>query len=75
MASAARTILVVDDDPSIRKVLSLGLERLGYEIRLAVNGQEGLDLVAGGTIDPDCILLDIRMPLLSAEKPCRSCGN
>ncbi|PKL06603.1 MAG: two-component system response regulator [Spirochaetae bacterium HGW-Spirochaetae-9] len=67
MASAARTILVVDDDPSIRKVLSLGLERLGYVTRLAVNGQEGLDLVAGGTVDPDCILLDIRMPLLSGR--------
>ncbi|MFZ3109597.1 MAG: HD domain-containing phosphohydrolase [Rectinemataceae bacterium] len=68
MASAPRTILVVDDDPSIRKVLSLGLERLGYETRLAVNGQEGLDLVADGTVDPDCILLDIRMPLLSGRE-------
>ncbi|MDP2791227.1 MAG: response regulator [Rectinemataceae bacterium] len=68
MASATRTILVVDDDPSIRKVLSLGLERLGYNIRLAVNGQEGLNLVAGGEVDPDCILLDIRMPLLSGRE-------
>ena len=40
-----RTILVVDDDPAIRKVLSLGLERMGYQVRLATNGREGLDFL------------------------------
>jgi len=63
-----RTILVIDDDPAIRKVLSLGLERQGFSIRLATNGQEGLDILASGTIDPDCILLDIRMPVLSGKE-------
>lgn len=63
-----RTILITDDDPSIRKVLSLGLGRLGYDIHVATNGQEALDLLATGEFQPDCILLDIRMPVLTGKE-------
>jgi len=63
-----RTILITDDDPSIRKVLSLGLGRLGYDIHMATNGQEAIDLLAAGSIQPDCVLLDIRMPVLSGRE-------
>jgi putative two-component system response regulator len=63
-----RVILVIDDDPSIRKVLSLGLERMGYGVKMATNGQEGIDLLASGAIVPDCVLLDIRMPVLSGKE-------
>ena len=66
-APELRTILVIDDDPSIRKVLSLGLERMGYAIKMATNGQEGIDLLASGATEPDCVLLDIRMPVLSGK--------
>ncbi|MFA5851951.1 MAG: HD domain-containing phosphohydrolase [Spirochaetales bacterium] len=68
IAPEPRTILVIDDDPSIRKVLSLGLERMGYAIKMATNGQEGLDLLTSGAVTPDCILLDIRMPVLSGKE-------
>lgn len=67
-APSLRTILVIDDDPAIRKVLSLGLERLGYTVRIAINGQEGLDALESHSCDPDCILLDIRMPVLSGKE-------
>lgn len=67
IAPELRTILVIDDDPSIRKVLSLGLERMGYAIKMATNGQEGIDLLASGATEPDCVLLDIRMPVLSGK--------
>jgi len=63
-----RTILITDDDPSIRKVLSLGLGRLGYDIHMATNGQEAIDMLAAGSIQPDCVLLDIRMPVLSGRE-------
>lgn len=66
-APEPHTILVIDDDPSIRKVLSLGLERMGYAVRMATNGQEGIDLLASGAAEPDCVLLDIRMPVLSGK--------
>ncbi|MCX7027318.1 MAG: response regulator [Spirochaetes bacterium] len=62
------TILVIDDDPAIRKVLSLGLERIGYQVRLATNGREGFDLLESEDFDPDCILLDIRMPVLTGRE-------
>ncbi|TXT49831.1 MAG: response regulator containing a CheY-like receiver domain and an HD-GYP domain [Spirochaetes bacterium] len=62
------SILVIDDDPAIRKVLSLGLERLGYEVILAQNGQEGIDLLEKQKWEPDIILLDIRMPVLTGRE-------
>ncbi|HEY9054162.1 MAG TPA: HD domain-containing phosphohydrolase [Rectinemataceae bacterium] len=63
-----RTILVVDDDASIRKVLSLGLQRLGYQVKMATNGKEGVDMLSVGETEPDCVLLDIRMPVLSGRE-------
>lgn len=66
--SAPYTVLVIDDDPAIRKVLSLGLERLGYKVRLATNGQEGIDLLESGEFEPDVVLLDIRMPIRTGRE-------
>lgn len=66
--ASLRTILVIDDDPSIRKVLSLSLERLGYSVKLATNGQEGLDFLSADDLEPDCVLLDIRMPVLTGKE-------
>jgi DNA-binding NtrC family response regulator len=42
---------------------------LGFTVRLASNGQEALDLLTSAGLDPDCVLLDIRMPILSARSP------
>lgn len=67
-AASLRSILVIDDDPAIRKVLSLGLERMGFSVCMATNGREGLDMLASGAVEPDCILLDIRMPVLSGRE-------
>ena len=39
-------ILVVDDEPAMRRVLEIGLRRLGHTVRLACNGQEALDRLA-----------------------------
>jgi putative nucleotidyltransferase with HDIG domain len=64
----SRTILIVDDDPAIRKVLSIGLERLGYSVLIAKNGAEALEILANPDIDPDCVMLDIRMPVLSGRE-------
>ena len=53
-------ILVVDDEPHIRRVLSSILEREGFEVDLASDGPEGLDAVVGGGID--LVILDLMMP-------------
>ncbi|MDX2137119.1 MAG: response regulator transcription factor [Chloroflexota bacterium] len=52
-------ILVVDDEPQIRKQLKIGLGGHGYEVILAVNGQETLTLTAQQS--PDIIVLDIAL--------------
>ncbi|NIT86094.1 MAG: response regulator transcription factor [Gemmatimonadetes bacterium] len=53
-------ILVVDDEPHIRRVLSAVLEERGYDVCLASNGTEGLDELGGGPID--LVILDLMMP-------------
>jgi len=57
-----RTILAVDDDAAIRKVVTLLLEREGFTVRNAENGDDALAILSEHTFTPDCILLDIRMP-------------
>lgn len=56
----AEKILVVDDDLDTLKLVGLMLERQGYEITVATNGELGLSKAA--TEKPDLILLDIMMP-------------
>ena len=58
----AATVLIVDDDPVIAMMYTLGLERAGYSVLVAKNGQAGLDMALKAR--PDLILLDIRMPIL-----------
>lgn len=53
-------ILVVDDEPQIRKALSVNLRARGYEVDLAATGEEALTLAAGN--HPDLVLLDIGLP-------------
>jgi two-component system, NtrC family, response regulator AtoC len=55
-------ILVVDDDPTMRDVLSELLADDGYQVSTAVHGREALDRLAGGSVD--LILLDMLMPEL-----------
>jgi two-component system nitrogen regulation response regulator NtrX len=59
-AELRHRILVIDDEPDIRKTLKMTLEYEGYEILTASNGNEGLELARGER--PDAILLDIKMP-------------
>jgi two-component system response regulator AtoC len=54
-------ILVVDDEPSIRKVLQTLLEVDGYKVETAASGKEALERVGSGE-RPDLIILDVLMP-------------
>ncbi len=60
VADGARTILVVDDDPVARDLLSRHLHRGGYRVTVATNGEEALRLAR--EIAPDAITLDVLMP-------------
>ncbi len=53
-------ILVVDDDPGLRKSLTMILKDADYEVTTASSGEDGLRIAAAG--EPDVILTDVRMP-------------
>ncbi|RDS89920.1 EAL domain-containing response regulator [Pseudomonas fluorescens] len=60
MASQPATLLIVDDEPQVRKLLETLLQHEGYQTLTAASGEEALQLVAKQP--PDLILLDIMMP-------------
>lgn len=53
-------VLIIDDEPQIRKLLSIVLESDGYKVWTAQTGQEGISLAASRK--PDIILLDLGLP-------------
>ena len=59
-AGEPRTVLVVDDEPMLRNLLSRLLHMEGYEVIEAPDGQVALDMVAAH--EPDLVLLDVMMP-------------
>lgn len=60
-AQRPRRVLVVDDDPTIRRVLTLNLEADGYEVSVAGDGDEAKELAR--SIHPDVVILDVMMPV------------
>ena len=56
-------VLVVEDDPTNRKVLQAMLPRFGLTVLLAEDGQQGVDQILGG-VAADLVLMDIEMPVL-----------
>jgi CheY-like chemotaxis protein len=62
-------ILVVDDDEMNRDMLSRRLERKGYQVDLAVNGQDAIHRATAQM--PDLILMDLSMPVLDGYEATR----
>jgi two-component system, OmpR family, KDP operon response regulator KdpE len=59
MSAAPLKVLVVDDEPPIRKLLRMGLNTQGYQILEAPNGKSALNLLAQ---EPDLVILDLGLP-------------
>jgi adenylate cyclase len=68
-SSAASRILVVDDTPANIQTLSAILKEKGYQISVATNGRQALDVVS--KIRPDLILLDVMMPEMDGFEACK----
>lgn len=65
----ADKILVADDEPEIRNLLNDFLQGEGYEVVLAADGNQALQLA--GTENPQAIILDIKMPGLNGIEVCK----
>jgi PAS domain S-box-containing protein len=59
------TVLVVDDEPLVRAFASQGLKGLGYQVLVAENGKQALQIYEQHRKEIDCVLLDLIMPELS----------
>jgi DNA-binding response OmpR family regulator len=67
--SVLKKILVVDDDPYILMSLEFLMKKNGYDVMVARNGTEALDIVEKQL--PDVVLLDIMMPDVDGYEICR----
>lgn len=65
----SRTILVVDDDEKLNRLLKRFLKDFGYDIYSAVDADEGLKKVR--TVTPDLIILDVMLPGMSGFDVCK----
>jgi two-component system alkaline phosphatase synthesis response regulator PhoP len=67
--SSPYRILVVDDEPHIVQILKFTLEKEGYQVFTAENGQLALELVQ--SVQPHLVILDIMMPVMDGYETCR----
>jgi two-component system alkaline phosphatase synthesis response regulator PhoP len=69
MDANLKKVLIVDDEPDILEIISYNLEKEGYEIQTAKNGQEALDKMP--FFKPDLVILDIMMPKINGVEVCK----
>jgi DNA-binding response OmpR family regulator len=65
----SKKILIADDEPNIVAAIEFLLQQKGYEVHIARDGKQALDLVE--TRVPDLVLLDVMMPLASGYEVCK----
>ena len=67
--TVARTVLIVDDEPTLRETLAEALEQDGLEVVTAADGKEALEQFRAAK--PDLMLLDLMLPKVSGIEVCR----
>jgi DNA-binding response OmpR family regulator len=63
--TAPLVILVVDDEPAIRRALERALKRWGHSVHVASTGEAGIEML--GIHEVDIVLMDLRMPGMSGQ--------
>lgn len=67
------SILIIDDEDDIRDILKYNLEKEGFYIRVASNGEQGIKLIQESI--PDLIILDVMMPGMDGIEVCEAIRN
>jgi two-component system, OmpR family, response regulator MtrA len=62
-------LLLIEDDASIREIVSIGLKAAGFRVVTAIDGQQGLASARSGGFD--AVILDVMLPLLDGFEVCR----
>ncbi|MEV0266255.1 response regulator transcription factor [Streptomyces sp. NPDC050617] len=62
-------VLLIEDDPAVRRGIVFGLNRMGHETEAVGTGEDGLEALAA--IKPDLVLLDLMLPGMSGLEVCR----
>jgi two-component system, OmpR family, KDP operon response regulator KdpE len=62
-------VLVIDDEPAIGQVLNAALSARGFDVRVAIDGTEGLE--AASMMEPDVMIVDLGLPDLDGVNVCR----
>jgi CheY-like chemotaxis protein len=70
MTRGRRRLLVVEDDPSLQKVLALRLQIDGFDVSTAGDGEEALEMIRSKR--PDLVLTDLMMPQMDGIELTRS---
>ena len=70
MSNEAKRILVVDDSPTVRRLIELILSQQGYKIYTAEDGDKGLEVAR--EISPSAILVDFVMPRMNGHMFCKT---
>ncbi|MES2625683.1 MAG: ATP-binding protein [Pseudomonadota bacterium] len=65
--AGTETILLVEDEPTVRKLLQMSLESQGYKILTAIDGEDGLHVIQTHQASPDLVLTDMTMPNLGGS--------
>ncbi|MEO9532337.1 MAG: response regulator transcription factor [Crocinitomicaceae bacterium] len=69
----SQSILIIDDEQDIRVLLKYNLEKEGYQVNVAENGQIGIEIAE--RVIPDLILLDVMMPEMDGIETCEKIKN
>ena len=67
---SAKSILIIEDDPVLLRGLKDNFEAQGYEVRMARDGQKGMDALL--TAPPDLLLLDLMLPKVNGYEICQA---
>ncbi len=69
------TVLVVDDEDSVRRLVVTMIERLGFDVLEAADGREGVEIFEKNAETITCVLLDLTMPRMDGGEACLAIQN